>query len=127
MATIQHQMKATLEKAGLPFKRIEVYGSQIVVTTVARDSANRWAQLLAQFSKVRGITESLDEKHDATHGTPPSLKYTRVHRVFAAITSTEIQVAPVVSEGRVATGHESAPTRAHTSSAAGVSSHLVQS
>lgn len=85
MATIQQAMKAKLEGAGLPFKQIQVYGSQIVVTTVAHDSANRWSQFLAKFSKVRGITESLDEKHDATHGTPPSKKYTRVHRVFATV------------------------------------------
>lgn len=87
MATIQQEIKATLERAGLPFKQIQVYGSQIVVTVVARDSANRWSQLLGKFAKVRGITESLDEKHDATHGTPVSQKYTRVHRVFAVVQS----------------------------------------
>ncbi len=85
MAKIQQALKAKLETVGLPYKAIQVYGSQIVVTTVALDSANRWSRLLGKFCKVRGITESLGEKQDSFHGTPPSEKYTRVHRVFATV------------------------------------------
>lgn len=87
MATIQQALKAKLETVGLPYKAIEVYGSQIVVTTVALDSANRWSQLLSKFCKIRGITKSLDEKRDAVPGTPPHQKYTRVHRVFATVSA----------------------------------------
>jgi hypothetical protein len=82
MATIQEQMKGLLEKTGLPYKAIEVYGSQIVVTTVSLDSANRWVAVLSKFCRVRGITNSVDEKADSS---PAGRKYTKVRRVFAVV------------------------------------------
>jgi hypothetical protein len=85
MAAIHDKMKATLEATGLPYKQVECYGSQIVVTAWCQESANRWASLLARFAKVRGQTQGLDEKKD---GNPTGMlrdKYVTVYRVFAVI------------------------------------------
>lgn len=60
LATPQAKMKATLEASGLPYKEVECYGSQIVVTCWSRDAADRWALLLARFAKFLGITQSVD-------------------------------------------------------------------
>jgi hypothetical protein len=78
-------MKETLEGAEIPFKKVECYGSQIVITAWSQEAANKWATLLGTFSEVRGQTRGLDEKFDAKPGTPPSQKYTQVFRVFAAL------------------------------------------
>lgn len=61
-ATKQEQLKATLAKAGIPAKKIDVYGSQIVVTAWSRAAADKWASLLSKFSTVRGVVQSYD--HD---------------------------------------------------------------
>lgn len=64
MTTIQERLKAQLVKSGLPYKRIDCYGSQIVVTAWSLDAAKKWANLLAKFATVRGIVESMDETKD---------------------------------------------------------------
>lgn len=84
MGQIQQQMKATLEKAGLPFKSIECYGSQIVITSHCADTANRWAQLLGRFARVRGVIKSLDEA-SVQRGTCLNRTYVQVYRTFAAV------------------------------------------
>lgn len=62
MQTTQQKLKAALEQAGLPYKQIECYGSQIVITAHSQDSAIKWGLLLARFAKVRRAgLEALDE------------------------------------------------------------------
>jgi len=82
--TAQQKMKTALEKAGIPFKAIECYGSQIVVTSFSADAANKWAALLGKFATVRGITHSYD---DAVENKGTCLKPTmvEVYRTFARI------------------------------------------
>jgi len=82
--TLQQRMKSTLEGAGIPYKRIEVYGVQIVVTSACRDTAAKWATLLAKFAKVRGTIETLD---DAVRNRNTVLRPSkvRVWRTFAVI------------------------------------------
>ncbi|ABQ38474.1 hypothetical protein [Bradyrhizobium sp. BTAi1] len=63
-ATPQQRMQALLAKAGIPAKEIKVYGSQIVVTCHSRNAAERFAALIANFAKVRGIVESVDDVQD---------------------------------------------------------------
>ena len=58
--TAQEQMKAQLAKSGIPHKEIQVFGSQIIVTSWSREAANKWAGLLAKFATVRGVVESVD-------------------------------------------------------------------
>ena len=65
--TIQEQLKAELEKAGLPYKEIQVYGSQIVITSWSRDAAVRWSSLLSRFAKIRGTVKSVDYTEDTTY------------------------------------------------------------
>jgi len=82
--TKQQQIKDTLTKTGLPFKEIDCYGRQIVVTSWCRESSMKWAQLLAKFATVRGITESVDyaKENKNTVLRPTTVK---VWRTFAAI------------------------------------------
>lgn len=83
--TPQHALLEKLKQAGIPYKEIEVYGSQIVVTVLSRDTANKWATLLVKFSKVRGITESMDyNKENKNTVMLPSAH--KVWRVFATVT-----------------------------------------
>lgn len=84
MAALNARMKAKLEQAGIPFKDIEVYGSQIVVTSFCRDSAGKWATLLAKFAKVRGVIETLDDAV-RNRGTVLRPSKVRVWRTFAVI------------------------------------------
>lgn len=82
--TIQKQMKAQLENAGLPFREVKCYGSQIVVTSLSRDAANKWALLLAKLATVRGITESVDYAQRNTN-TVLHPSTVRVWRTFARV------------------------------------------
>lgn len=59
--TLQARIKATLGKLGIPAKQVDCYGSQIVVTSQSRDTADRWALALGKFATVRGTLESFDE------------------------------------------------------------------
>lgn len=65
--TIQQQMKATLEKTGLPYKRIECYGSQIVVTAWSEEAARKWASLLSRFATVRNVVHSREKTRYDDH------------------------------------------------------------
>jgi hypothetical protein len=83
--TIQEMMAAKLAELEIPSKKIQVYGSQIVITCWSLEAANRFAQALSHFAKVRRVIESLDEKADSDCFTPPSEKYVKVWRVGAVI------------------------------------------
>jgi len=84
MPTPQQKMKAALSATGLPYHEIECYGSQIVVTTLAQNTANKWALLLGRFATVRGQSKSRDDNKVNTGRrlTPDSHV---VYRVFAAV------------------------------------------
>jgi hypothetical protein len=78
--SLQAIMKATLERAGIPFLDLDCYGSQIVVTVKGYETAHKWAALLAQFCKtVRGPKESWEQKkEDAGKSRPRHFKVWRV-------------------------------------------------
>lgn len=57
-------MKDLLDRLSIPSKRIECYGSQIVVTSQSRDTADRWALALGKFATVKGVIESYDDAVD---------------------------------------------------------------
>lgn len=50
--TPQERMKEKLKSLGIPAREISVYGSQIVVTCLSRDAAEKWSMVLARFAKV---------------------------------------------------------------------------
>ena len=81
--TTQQTMTAKLEASGIPFKTINVYGNQIVVTAWSHDAATKWASLAARFAKVRCIIESVDENKTQTGSR--LVERHRVWRMFAAI------------------------------------------
>lgn len=80
----QDQMKAALEKTGLPHKEIEVYGRQIVITSWSEDAAKKWAHLLSRFAKVRGVIPSTDyaKENKGTVLLPTTIN---VFRTFAVM------------------------------------------
>lgn len=59
--TPQAELKAKLALSGIPHKAIQCYGSQIVITTRGRASAEQWASLLGKFARVRAMFETTDE------------------------------------------------------------------
>ena len=83
--TVQAQIRATLLKAGLPYKSLDVYGSQIVVTTWSMDAARQWSSLLATFATVRKTgLQSIDyaKENKGTVLKPTTLN---VYRTYAVI------------------------------------------
>jgi hypothetical protein len=58
--TPQQQIKAKLAAVGIPYKEINCYGSQIIVTAWSRDAASKWASLLGKFSTVKNVVKSVD-------------------------------------------------------------------
>jgi hypothetical protein len=82
--TIQQQLKATLEKSGISYREIEVYGSQIVITSACRDTADMWAILVANFAKVRGVLQSWDEAA-VNKGSSMNPTQIKVWRTYAVI------------------------------------------
>jgi hypothetical protein len=89
--TLQQRMKAMLEKSGIPFKKIDCYGSQIVITAWSEDAARKWAVLLGQFATFRGITHGMDKTQDdsairkANPGLVKANFFHDVWHVFASI------------------------------------------
>jgi len=84
--TIQTQMQAMLEKTGIPARRIHCYGSQIMITCIARDTAQKWAGLLNKFaSKVR-VGEGMDDTADAEKYPNERRNHViKVYRVWATV------------------------------------------
>lgn len=60
-ATPQQRIKALLVKSGIPYKEINCYGSQIMVTAWSESAARKWASLLAKFAKVNNVGQGIDE------------------------------------------------------------------
>jgi len=56
----QLRIKALLEKAEIPYTRIEVYGGHIVVTCGGRATAEEWAAFIGKFAKVRKVGPGVD-------------------------------------------------------------------
>jgi hypothetical protein len=82
--SIQARMQQKLEQIGLPYKQIEVYGRQIVVTSTCRATADKWASLIGKFATFRGVTESIDYCKEQK-GTCLLPTTTKVWRTFGAI------------------------------------------
>jgi hypothetical protein len=91
VAALEHRralaakMRAMLESVGLPYKQVQCYGSQIVITSHCRATAERWAMLLAKFATVkRAALKCLD---DAKENKGTCLRPTKVEvwRTYAVI------------------------------------------
>jgi len=60
--TSQDRIRELLGKVNLPSKRIDVYGSQIVVTCRSESAAEKWAMVLGKFATVTKVAlKDLDE------------------------------------------------------------------
>ena len=82
--TPQEKIKTKLESLGLPFKKIDVYGRQIVITTLGKKTIDKWVDVLGKFAKVRGTTHSFDYNKE-NKNTCLILSRHEVYRVFARI------------------------------------------
>lgn len=78
-------LRTKLEQVGLPYRSIQCYGSQIVITSKGENTVRKWASLLAKFSTVRGLVQSYDEHSNPTTGTCLKPQRVKVWRVFATI------------------------------------------
>ena len=81
--TIQASMKKTMESAKIPYKEIQVFGSQIIVTVGSIETANKWVSFLSRFATVRKVVESRD--YNQIPGTHVCNSMHRVWRVGAFI------------------------------------------
>lgn len=84
MTSPQDQLKTKLTSLGLPYKDIEVYGGQVVVTSWSAEAARKWAAILSRFATVRGITRSMDECKD-NRNTCLRPSKVEVYRTFAKL------------------------------------------
>ena len=83
-SSLQERMQAKLSEAGIAFKRIHVYGNQIMITAWSDDAAQRWADLLSKFSTINGVIRSLDENLDQPAGQW-NREFHQVWRISATI------------------------------------------
>jgi hypothetical protein len=79
--SLQAQLEATLRKSGIPADNIHCYGSQIVITTRGRETAERWFSLIGTFATPLRIIESIDYNKVNTNTVmhPSSHKVWRVY------------------------------------------------
>jgi hypothetical protein len=82
--TLQNQMQAKLAQVGIPYRTINVYGSQIVITTTSRNTAAKWHAVLARFAKVRGTIKDIDYA-TVNRGTVLNRSTVQVFRTYATI------------------------------------------
>ncbi len=83
-STLQERLKQKLESVGLPHSEIKVYGSQIMITAIGKVTIQRWASVLARFSKINGIAEAIEyNKENKNTCLLPSTH--KVWRVWATI------------------------------------------
>ena len=82
--TIQEKIKQRLEQFGIPHREIKVYGSQITVEIFGREAAEKFASVIANFAKVRGVIETtVDAKEN--RGSVMNPTKIRVYRLYARI------------------------------------------
>ena len=82
--TPQDRMKAKLSEMSIPFKTIEVYGSQIVITTYSESSARKWVQLIGRFAAIRGVLSTTEDAKE-NRGTCLIPSQVDVWRVYARV------------------------------------------
>lgn len=74
--TPQEQMKAKLTGLGIPYKQIDVFGSQIIVTAWSEAAANKWHSVLRRFTASRRPVRSVDNnKVNMKTNLNPSFHY----------------------------------------------------
>ena len=82
----QQKMKAGLESLGIPYKEINVYGRQIMVTAWSRSAAQRWVGALSRFGGKLRCGEGVDyaKENKNTVLRPSTIKVWRVWVNLAA-------------------------------------------
>ncbi len=64
MKSAQSVLKAHLERSGIAYKSVEVYGRQVVVTAFSADASAKWHQLLNHIcAKVR-VVETVESARE---------------------------------------------------------------
>ena len=85
MKTLQETLQAKLENLGISYKSISVYGRRIVVTTVSRDTADKWVEAISpRIAQFKNTIQSLDytKENKGTSGNPSVVKVWRTYFVI---------------------------------------------
>jgi hypothetical protein len=85
MKTLQETLKDKLEILGIPYKTINVYGERIVITTLSRETANKWIDAISpRIAQFKDVIESLDyaKENKQTSGNPSVIKVWRAYFVI---------------------------------------------
>lgn len=83
--TPQQAMKARLEELKIPYKSLDVYGSQIMVTCWSENAAKRWHSVLHKLSPESlrmGPGTDYAKENKGTNLNPTTIK---VYRVWASL------------------------------------------
>lgn len=83
--TIQQQIKSKLELIGLPYKQIDCFGSQIIVTAWSESAAKKWASILAKFATVKRVAVPCLDDAKVNKGTNLCPSVVKVWRTNATI------------------------------------------
>ena len=80
----EQRFQGLFNALGLKYKRIDCYGSQIVVICWSQGEAEKIATMLKRSSfTIRGIIKSFDYNKDQTNRKTISKKIHNVYKVFA--------------------------------------------
>lgn len=83
MGALQDQIKQKMESVGLPFREIQVYGSQITVETYGEGTANQWASVINRFATVKRVLKTTDYARGKREINMPQM--VEIYRVYATI------------------------------------------
>lgn len=83
--TPQEKLQAKMEAMKIPYREINVYGSQITVETASESAAKRWASVVRKFARVNRIlkTTAYAKKHDPKNFR--MIQMVDVWRVYATV------------------------------------------
>ena len=82
--TLEQKIKQRLEQFKIPHREIKVYGSQITVETYGREAAEKFASVITNFAKIRGLIETtVDAKEN--QGSVMNPTKIRIYRLYARI------------------------------------------
>ena len=85
MKAHQEALQAKLENLGIPYKSISVYGGRIVVTTISRDTADKWVEAISpRIAQFKDTIQALDyaKENKGTSGNPSVVKVWRTYFVI---------------------------------------------
>jgi hypothetical protein len=78
------EMKQKMESLGIPYKNIDVYGGQIIVTVKSRSACTQWNSVIRKIATVRKIVYVNEANKHIDEGRMYP-RVTKVYKIFAQI------------------------------------------